>query len=372
VDESTFREVRVVDHEVTRESGIETSYQDVIIAQAMVSRPDLVRRPKPADLWLARTSRLVKSTRYAALSPLIREQTFSNPDVVDRAFLWPTIPPDVLLHRGGLTSSLNNQLLGKIKSQNVNLAVSVKELGQTTDMVTGLAYSVLGAFQGLRSGRTFSDFVRRLRDPKTRSSRAIARKWLEYNYGWAPLMQDIYGLSLAMQTRLQKGLPLYARVQKTTTENGTTSFGTTAIGTYQSSVMEKAVARWFVDSTSLKTLSSLGITNPAMVVWESVPYSFVIDWIIDISSCLNSFDALVGITDLTVGRSFGSDTIWDIRTINTNSGWVQIQPGASIAITKSRYRGALERSLSPAMPTYSPSLSIQKAANAVALLRNLK
>jgi hypothetical protein len=42
------------------------------------------------------------------------------------------------------------------------------------------------------------------------------------------------------------------------------------------------------------TLASLGITNPLLVAWELVPFSFVVDWFLPIGNYLESLDSLLG------------------------------------------------------------------------------
>lgn len=40
--------------------------------------------------------------------------------------------------------------------------------------------------------------------------------------------------------------------------------------------------------------SNLGLTNPAMVAWDLVPFSFVVDWFLPVGKFLNSFDSHYG------------------------------------------------------------------------------
>ena len=46
-----------------------------------------------------------------------------------------------------------------------------------------------------------------------------------------------------------------------------------------------------VPNTFLREFSTLGLTNPAVVAWELVPYSFVLDWLVPIGSWLDLLDA---------------------------------------------------------------------------------
>lgn len=45
---------------------------------------------------------------------------------------------------------------------------------------------------------------------------------------------------------------------------------------------------------TLISLASSGVTNPLLVAWELVPFSFVVDWAIPVGAWLESLDAMLG------------------------------------------------------------------------------
>lgn len=47
-------------------------------------------------------------------------------------------------------------------------------------------------------------------------------------------------------------------------------------------------------NAALASLSKLGLANPAEVVWELVPFSFVLDWFLPVGDWLSTLDAAVG------------------------------------------------------------------------------
>lgn len=49
-----------------------------------------------------------------------------------------------------------------------------------------------------------------------------------------------------------------------------------------------------LENPFVATLAQLGITNPAELIWELVPYSFVIDWFVPVGNYLSAFDAALG------------------------------------------------------------------------------
>jgi hypothetical protein len=56
-------------------------------------------------------------------------------------------------------------------------------------------------------------------------------------------------------------------------------------------------------SPVLAEMSSLGLINPAEIVWELLPYSFVVDWFVPVSAWLSALTADVGFSFLTGGYS---------------------------------------------------------------------
>jgi hypothetical protein len=51
-----------------------------------------------------------------------------------------------------------------------------------------------------------------------------------------------------------------------------------------------------LENPALAQAASLGLTNPATWVWEKIPWSFVVDWLLPIGAYLDSMDATLGWT----------------------------------------------------------------------------
>jgi hypothetical protein len=119
-----------------------------------------------------------------------------------------------------------------------------------------------------------------------------------------------------------------------------------------------------IRDASLKQLSQLGITNPALLVWELIPYSFVIDWLIPVGDFLSSLDALVGVENLLVGDSY---------IVKKKHKRVYVRIDTKTTYVEEHYaRFALIPDLSFPKLGYKPSKSLTAVANGVALLRQLR
>jgi hypothetical protein len=51
-----------------------------------------------------------------------------------------------------------------------------------------------------------------------------------------------------------------------------------------------------VSNPNLYLASQLGFVNPAAIAWELVPFSFVVDWFVNVGEFLNNFTDLWGLT----------------------------------------------------------------------------
>lgn len=143
-----------------------------------------------------------------------------------------------------------------------------------------------------------------------RDWKCIPSAWLELQYGWIPLLTDIQGAihHLAAEGRVADAL-FYVRGSSTldyptsrviqSVEGA--DYGEVAIKGHVSELC--AVSLWYrLNNPGLAELSSLGLINPAEIVWEVLPYSFVVDWFLPVSNWLSALTA-------DLGYSFVSGTL---------------------------------------------------------------
>lgn len=130
-------------------------------------------------------------------------------------------------------------------------------------------------------------------------SRRFADGWLEYQFGWKPLLSDIYDLTSYYHNRLSRGMQVS---RSYTTDGGfSDSRGSTVLDRARrinaNGAAAKVAIRARVTNPTLRTLSEMGLTNPISLAWDLLPYSFVVDWVIPISSILKSLLYGVGLEE---------------------------------------------------------------------------
>lgn len=129
-----------------------------------------------------------------------------------------------------------------------------------------------------------------------RGSKSVASLWLEYHFGWSPLVQDIYGsLDVIAGTP-----PVYVNSKFTASATKTGEY----VDVYKPyklftkqvwSCGVKYQCNVEVTSPGSLKLSQLGIVNPLSVAWEVVPFSFVVDWFLPVGRFLESMTDTVGL-----------------------------------------------------------------------------
>lgn len=126
------------------------------------------------------------------------------------------------------------------------------------------------------------------------NSKWFANNWLEYHFGWEPLVKDI---GAAIET-LQNPIPP-KRIKgrgsfKSKTYIDTGSFGSKGYRVIDAKCRMQADVR--VTNPNLHLASQLGFVNPLAVAWELVPFSFVVDWFVNVGQCLASFTDFAGVS----------------------------------------------------------------------------
>ncbi len=190
--------------------------------------------------------------------------------------------------------------------------------------------------------------------------------WLEYSYGWKPLISDI-GTAVDV---LQSDFSL--RKVKGSAKDVSFNRYTPYVfpGSYQihsniyRSVKYKIQADIRITNPNLYLANRLGFTNPASVVWELVPWSFVVDWFVPVGAFLSSFTEYLGLTvENPSSTLFVTEMVWsELQSLNVGI------PSASqtkVAITCDRRLNLPGISLTP---RFSGRISANRAANAISLL----
>lgn len=135
------------------------------------------------------------------------------------------------------------------------------------------------------------------------ASRRLADGWLELQFGWIPLVGDVYAAVDAYRNKAVSGQPVqsYGRIGKPIhlSTNGSYAFfpKLSAFADYSGSASVKYYGQ--VSNPTLYTLNQLGLANPLKLAWDLMPYSFVVDWFLPIGQILAYLGGGLGLGSLT-------------------------------------------------------------------------
>lgn len=218
------------------------------------------------------------------------------------------------------TFALQSRLSNSIKGHSFNLAVASAELGQTVGLIVNTVRRFSKAMSHIRRGR-IGDAVRALGStpqpqhsgrratrPKPLTTKDVSSHWLEIQYGWTPLLSDVYESAnaysvIADKPRRSSGKVAFTKKRKA------------VIKGLMYDLDVKHEIRTEIQYTLTELLSiprSLGLQNPVSVVWEKVPFSFVVDWFYPIGAYLDNMSVIPHVTGrfatITEDRRVGKGT----------------------------------------------------------------
>lgn len=267
-----------------------------------------------------------------------------------------------------------NRLNDKVRG-GLDLSIALAESGTTKRMIKN-TFKVLNHARKLKPPGGFG------------STRDVANGWLQFQYGWKPLLGDVYGAAneaIRVVVNKLERISASARIPEGRTYvREYASYGSSTNVPVKRTVSEGSFSGCKIgvsleippDSFRLDRWTSV---NPVSIAWELVPYSFVVDWFFDIGSYLRNIE-----TGLLMGGYFRSgyvSEIWRSEVLDELSNWVS---PVTLYNQKHRYtdnvgerldiiftRARLSNYPFPRRPTLRVDLGSQQLFSAAALLRQL-
>jgi len=202
------------------------------------------------------------------------------------------------------------RLVGKLDTDDVMrsaLGTTLAESGEAVKLMVQRLVSLRKAYQALRRGK-FGDFLRALNirpQPKHKSRwsrpKDASALWLEYWFGWAPLVSDIQTTIDVLESKdlEDKVYRIVGRVRGEWTGYESNTHSSAYYHREYSNLSFEHRLRLQVDYTisnpNMYLANRLGLVNPAAVLWEIVPFSFVVDWFVKVGDWLENYTSWVGL-----------------------------------------------------------------------------
>lgn len=130
-----------------------------------------------------------------------------------------------------------------------------------------------------------------------RGQRALdyaTQKWLEYRYGWTPLVSSVYSAFDNLSREQANDVKvIVARAGNSYEKSGPISVDW-VYGPYQVQQMvtmrERMLISYGFDVGGMSRVGDWTSLNPATIAWELLPFSFVADWFVSIGDSLRNLE----------------------------------------------------------------------------------
>jgi hypothetical protein len=268
--------------------------------------------------------------------------------------------PGAFIYPASQYQALYNRLYAKIMAQAKGTSA---QLGATIGEYKSSARMIRSRGEQLAN---LADNVRNIWTKKRRRSKKFANRyktcadlWLEYSFGWAPMFGDLWSALNRMCQPPPRDLSVFAKGkisyefgldQPFNGYSGNLTLTMTMFGNVK------------ITNPNVALLADLGLLNPAAVAWELTPWSFVADWMFDISSMIGSWSD-------NLGRDFSQTGMSRVQVGSITMSALAGQTGASTCETVFARRtiGGLASPLPNLALLKNIGSSMTRAANAIAL-----
>lgn len=342
---------------------------------------DLVTRPS-VNFWGGTTEvRISNGDITHAVAP---RYLMNLGDAEARAYAtntrWQTDPSQNVTGRiGDANNAALVRALGKASDAKVNIAVSLAEASKTSDMILDTARRIDRAYRAFRRGN-----LREVARQLNLTPRTSHKNWLAYKYGWTPLLLEVKGAAeFFAQQHVGRPVRFSVRAMQPVEFSWSLTtmyvpYGGTTPNYARSETLTGSYVRkvkmWLeVTNPNASALQQIGITNPALIAWELVPYSFVFDWFLQVGNYLQGLTALQGLTvrkafhssmfDLNIKESAPSTSATDGVWNYYNSSW---QVGCHI---RQYDRTSFNPDSASIYPPKGTGLSFERLVTGLALIR---
>lgn len=258
----------------------------------------------------------------------------------------------------------HNNVLGKLSDTvrgNLDLSVDLAEASKTRAMLAnvGKMETYIKDFQG--------------------KHKTIANRYLEFIFGWKPLISTLYGTA----TEINNALPSAQRLVKRSSQRVTQDY--ISLGANRDTRVRYShshrIEYGFVfkpPSAVLNQLARFTSLNPASIAWELMPYSFLIDYIVDFGGYLRNMEtAMIHAGSVSYGWKTITERKQSDGTIigNGKSAYygATVHTGSLTArsYTQAKIRSPISAWPFPAKPTFKVRLGVTRLLNVAALLTQL-
>lgn len=271
-----------------------------------------------------------------------------------------------------IAESTTNALL-KLNNKKASWGTALAESSKTFDHLVRTVVDLFTAYRHARRGnwKAVGKSLGLTKD-QVLLGRFPANRWLEYQYGWKPLLKDIHDIYGILQGQIACPLVLSS---KGFAKRGFNHVNVPYLDNniwYNASTKAEQICQVKLyaelDSLAWRTASQLDLVNPLSIGWELVPFSFVLDWFMPVGNMLEALTARAGLKFVSGSRTYVTSGTKEFRSYWTAWGapW---RPGGVTMRSYCLDRVPLYDWPSPALYVDNSPFSTVRSLNALALWR---
>lgn len=200
------------------------------------------------------------------------------------------------------------KLREKLSGSDFNMSVFLGEGHQTLGLIADSAHRIYKAMGLVKKGRlpqaaaalvngtgrqvrTATGRMTRVKGSRLINKETLAQNWLELQYGWLPLLSDAHDgaetLAHMLNVPAKQKYSVTGKLDWTYKNQFGTSYscdGRNTVTWERQGIYKLTV----IVSEAVSAGYQLGLENPELVLWELLPWSFVIDWFIPIGQWMDA------------------------------------------------------------------------------------
>lgn len=282
------------------------------------------------------------------------------------------------------STSVYNRVLGEVNDKvraPIDWSTNAAQAAQVNSMVRNAMRTlqhVKRSVSRLDLYGAYLAYQRWMRDKgrsATRATKELGSRWLEYQYGWKPLAQDVYNTAVEMGRDFPSLMIAEAKgTDRDQSIERTNWFSVPRVNDYTDSVRVQMKLRFRPNNSTAGLLSNFTSMNPASIAWEATPYSFVADWFMDVGGYMRNLETSL-MSQSLFKDGFVTTSRKDVCTSTVNGDYISIGGGlfraahlGGTSVTTSLTRNVLSTYPLPAVPVFKAQLGSGRLLNAAALM----
>lgn len=354
--------------------------------------------------WIITSDYSYGGYTYQFLDGDVSRQEFRGPSSVldSDAYITDADRPDY----DTVDFQAKGRLLDQLSQTKGSALVSGAEIDKTIASIASAAKRIAAAVTYLRRGnlgglgnvldvsisknrrKSFAAEIRKQKRAKNSDvfRDIVANTWLEFSYGWKPLLADVYTQAENLanystdRAHVIKTVVASAKEMKFTKRTTNRDKSTWDVA-FQSKCLLRV--RYVVNYTfaegDISIVNVFGLNNPMIIAWEVLPFSFVADWFLPVGNYLQSLTATAGLDMHSGTRSTlrsevaFSDAIAGGKT-HREADYVRsfdMTGGRATTRKYEKFRSPLASFPVQSLPSFKSPVSVSHAISAIALLQSV-